>query len=144
MTKYGDPNKCARCGGDIESRANANRVFCHPCGLIRSKESMQRSRERRKQRISEGIKIAPRKPEHLHPRQPIAALSQRCAQSAVRAGIIPPITNETLCADCGGIATEYDHRDYSRPFDVEPVCRSCNLLRGWATDTPSCFFKKAA
>lgn len=34
------------------------------------------------------------------------------------------------CKDCGGRATEYDHRDYSKPLDVEPVCHSCNKLRG--------------
>lgn len=36
------------------------------------------------------------------------------------------------CADCGGAAIEYDHRDYNRPLDVEPVCRRCNLRRGSA------------
>lgn len=34
------------------------------------------------------------------------------------------------CADCGKPATDYDHRDYSKPLDVQPVCRSCNKLRG--------------
>lgn len=34
------------------------------------------------------------------------------------------------CADCGGVATEYDHRDYSRQLDVDPVCRKCNQARG--------------
>lgn len=34
------------------------------------------------------------------------------------------------CADCQESATEYDHRDYGRPLDVEPVCRGCNARRG--------------
>ena len=34
------------------------------------------------------------------------------------------------CADCDRVACDYDHRDYSRPLDVEPVCRSCNSRRG--------------
>lgn len=34
------------------------------------------------------------------------------------------------CADCGVRAEVYDHRDYLRPLDVEPVCRSCNKKRG--------------
>lgn len=25
---------------------------------------------------------------------------------------------------------DYDHRDYTKPLSVEPVCRSCNKLRG--------------
>ena len=36
------------------------------------------------------------------------------------------------CADCGKAASEYDHRDYNKPLDVEPVCRSCNIRRGSA------------
>lgn len=35
-----------------------------------------------------------------------------------------------LCVDCGKTAREYDHRDYNKPLDVQPVCRSCNLKRG--------------
>ena len=34
------------------------------------------------------------------------------------------------CVDCGANATDYDHRDYNKPLDVEPVCRSCNIRRG--------------
>ena len=31
---------------------------------------------------------------------------------------------------CGGMAEQWDHRDYNKPLDVEPVCRSCNMRRG--------------
>lgn len=48
---------------------------------------------------------------------------------AVRSGDLRP-ANEFACKDCGKRATEYDHRDYSKPLDVEPVCHSCNLRRG--------------
>jgi hypothetical protein len=41
-------------------------------------------------------------------------------------------TGEYACVDCGGVALEYDHRDYGRPVEVEPVCRSCNKRRGRA------------
>lgn len=34
------------------------------------------------------------------------------------------------CADCGRGATEYDHRDYTKPLEVEPVCHPCNIRRG--------------
>jgi len=34
------------------------------------------------------------------------------------------------CVDCGARAEVYDHRDYNKPLDVEPVCRSCNTFRG--------------
>jgi uncharacterized OB-fold protein len=39
-----------------------------------------------------------------------------------------PSTQE--CVDCGRTAECYDHRDYGRPLDVEPVCRACNVIRG--------------
>jgi hypothetical protein len=48
---------------------------------------------------------------------------------AVRTGKLARPTTLT-CADCGQPATEYDHRDYSRPLQVEPVCHPCNKRRG--------------
>jgi hypothetical protein len=48
---------------------------------------------------------------------------------AIRAGDIPKPT-DLNCADCGGPARDYDHRDYNKPLEVDPVCRSCNKLRG--------------
>lgn len=49
---------------------------------------------------------------------------------AVRTGKLPRISPHTRCVDCGGRATEYDHRDYSTPLVVEAVCHACNLSRG--------------
>ncbi len=37
------------------------------------------------------------------------------------------------CTDCKKRrAIGYDHRDYSLPLNVEPVCGSCNIKRGAA------------
>jgi hypothetical protein len=60
-------------------------------------------------------------------------------QRAIRAGLVPPITATTACADCGKPATEYDHRDYNKPLDVDPVCHRCNIRRG-----PAVFLKDPA
>lgn len=55
-------------------------------------------------------------------------------QAAIKKGVLPSLkAGEYACTDCGGVALEYDHRDYSRPLDVQPVCRSCNKQRGTAT-----------
>lgn len=43
------------------------------------------------------------------------------------------------CVDCGASAAHYDHRDYGRPLDVEPVCHSCNMRRGAAKRRPWTF-----
>lgn len=50
-------------------------------------------------------------------------------KKAVKDGYLPrPAT--LLCLDCGCPAQVYDHRDYNRPLDVEPVCHACNVKRG--------------
>lgn len=50
---------------------------------------------------------------------------------AVLAGKLPDLRSEVVpCSDCGARANRYDHRNYSRPLDVEPVCHPCNLRRG--------------
>ena len=50
-------------------------------------------------------------------------------QRAIRRGEMPP-ARAYMCVDCGNPATQYDHRDYSKPLHVDPVCRSCNWHRG--------------
>lgn len=35
-----------------------------------------------------------------------------------------------LCVDCGNPAVCYDHRDYGKPLQVDPVCKKCNHHRG--------------
>ena len=42
--------------------------------------------------------------------------------------LVPP--SDFACMDCGTQAQVYDHRDYSRPLDVQPVCLKCNSRRG--------------
>lgn len=48
---------------------------------------------------------------------------------AIARGDLPP-AKTLACADCGKPARDYDHRDYAKPLDVQPVCRSCNKRRG--------------
>ena len=44
-------------------------------------------------------------------------------------GLLPMLDGSVPCVDCGKPAHSYDHRDYEKPLDVEPVCRSCNRRR---------------
>lgn len=75
---------------------------------------------------------------------------QRYAMQMVSAaksrGILPALDGTIACNDCGQPATKYEHRDYARPLDVEPVCGSCNAKRGTASwPTADMFvFKKVA
>lgn len=53
----------------------------------------------------------------------------RLVRAAIRKSELPdPSTLE--CVDCGKPAYCYDHRDYSQPLLVEPVCQGCNIRRG--------------
>lgn len=59
--------------------------------------------------------------------------SHALVQNAIKRGLLPSLkAGNYACVDCGDRALEYDHRDYGRPFDVDPVCRSCNKRRGTA------------
>lgn len=62
---------------------------------------------------------------------------------AVKLGQLPKLDGSIACVDCGGIATDYEHRDYSKPLDVEPVCRSCNKLRGPAKGHESLVLRRS-
>lgn len=48
---------------------------------------------------------------------------------AIQAGELPN-PRSLQCTDCDAPASEYDHRDYSKPLEVDPTCRRCNARRG--------------
>lgn len=60
---------------------------------------------------------------------PVRNLARARLLSAQRRGEMPH-PGTLPCADCARPAQCYDHRDYDRPLDVAPVCRSCNQKRG--------------
>ena len=61
---------------------------------------------------------------------PQAVRAMLAVSEAIFRGQLPMIKNKTKCVDCGETATVYDHRDYAKPLEVEPVCGSCNKNRG--------------
>lgn len=50
---------------------------------------------------------------------------------AVKKGILPHVST-LICVDCGKPAQCYEHRDYNKPLEVVPTCKSCNTRRGSA------------
>lgn len=58
-----------------------------------------------------------------------AQAAYKAVAKAILCGDLPR-ASDCQCADCGLPAMDYDHRDYSKPLEVQPVCRSCNKLRG--------------
>lgn len=53
---------------------------------------------------------------------------------AIRLGELAVLDGSIACVDCGKPAEFYDHRRYSEPLNVEPVCPGCNVRRGPAID----------
>jgi len=53
-------------------------------------------------------------------------------KNAIRRGDLVSLSKEVvLCMDCKkSRAIQYDHRDYSKPLEVVPVCGKCNVKRG--------------
>lgn len=47
---------------------------------------------------------------------------------AIRLGVLMR-ADQFRCVDCDNWAAVWDHRDYHKPFQVEPVCKSCNSRR---------------
>lgn len=41
------------------------------------------------------------------------------------------------CVDCDNPAWCYDHRDYRKPLEVQPICQGCNNRRGAALPLPT-------
>ena len=66
-------------------------------------------------------------------------LRGRAAQkvnTAVKNGTLSHLKKIIIkCTDCPARATVYDHRDYAKPLEVDPVCKSCNIARG--TNAPT-------
>jgi transcriptional regulator with XRE-family HTH domain len=59
----------------------------------------------------------------------ICATAQNITSRLIAQRVIPNLWKQK-CVDCGNKAVFYDHRDYRKPEMVEPVCLSCNCLRG--------------
>lgn len=154
MAKAYTPTPCRICGGVREYKHSH---FCNACSEVKRREydrTIQRCqsddpkhvtwtcaecREIKRQRQREAAQrgAATRSKTHPNWRRPTDQFWQHRAHSAVQAaikrGLLPDLkSGEYACTDCGACAYEYDHRDYGRPLDVQPVCRSCNKRRGTA------------
>lgn len=159
---------CKQCGGSMESRSVKTAMYCMPCSQARAKVRIATPNRRRNftysaVRIEGGWGCVDcRSPVHQYVtkdgrkrRPPVRCdacrnlrnlwsevLSGRsAAQSAVsrakRDGILPSAEGMP-CSDCPRTAECYDHRDYGRPLQVDPVCRSCNSIRGHAKPVNQC------
>lgn len=97
---------CVHCGAAFTTASHVAR-YCEDCRTANARRAQKRvERDRRLMKRAHAL------------------VRNRLAQ-----GLLPSPTL-FVCADCGLPATAYDHRDYTKPLDVEPVCDTCNSLRG--------------
>jgi hypothetical protein len=68
-------------------------------------------------------------------RHRISSLGHMAVSKAVRKGLLPKLDGSIACVDCGVPAAVYDHREYAKPLEVDPVCIRCNVRRGPAKET---------
>lgn len=130
------------CGGDHDWGGAC--LTCERIRRARLVEAAQRGAETRRRN----------NPAYARPTQAELLIWQgiahRAVFRAVKGGLLPSLkSRQYACVDCGGVAIEYDHRDYSRPLEVDPVCHVCNIARGAAKypakqDFPRLKEKKAA
>ena len=106
------------------SRLNKN-GFCRKCGPI-FRVSM--TEMRRRHRVLRRFVGPPTFRQHC---LQLRRITQNAVKRAVTAGTLPNLRLQVIaCRDCGQRATVLEHRDYTRPMDVEPTCGPCNQRRG--------------
>lgn len=112
---------CVDCG--VPNQFHPVTQRCRPCGDKRTKELAKARLER--------IKAGTHRPrvllrDELRDHNNIA---HKLVAAAIRYGFLLPASAHN-CVDCGDPATGYDHRDYNKPLEVQPVCTRCNNHRG--------------
>ena len=93
-------------------------AYVKKCRVRRRRETIAAQKERY---AKNGGKVA-----HVD----MQAMSGTVIGWANRSGWLPVLDGSIKCVDCGNEATCWEHRDYSRPLDVDPICQSCNVRRG--------------
>lgn len=102
--------------------------YCRPCLDAKIAAEVAPTIERRKQmRMKTRRTVAEKR---------LFVAAHRFVAIAIRNGFLDVLDGTQVCVDCGAIATVYEHRDYGRPLDVEPVCRACNGRRGMGAMPP--------
>lgn len=100
---------CRDCGEPVTGRASLTATRCFKCATDPARLESRRQRDKRSLYY---------------------ILAHRYVEVAVRCGDLKKLDGTVACADCRSPAKVYDHRDYTKPLQVDPVCRRCNHKRG--------------
>lgn len=115
---------CERCSGPMFS---CTATVCHDCRRKANSERSALQREKLREIGLLGTKERKPAPNYkIAQRRAIALVSV-----AKNAGKLPRLDGSIICVECKRQpARVYDHRDYSKPLEVEAVCDYCNSRRG--------------
>lgn len=118
----------ANAGALVSVRNEAGEIICADCEKV-----IPRNRTRSGGYVRTGLRCWDCNRQH-YAYMAVATgkqLANYAVHRAIASGVLKPASAHT-CVDCGAKALAWDHRDYNRPLDVEPVCQSCNSVRGKA------------
>lgn len=139
---YGKPRLlyCETCDRSVSAEQNVARHICaspdptvpHFCCAACKEQKAANQRAAGKRAAETRRKRYPNRSVPIDAERFWQQVAMSMVAKAVRKGILPKLDETIACVDCGDVASVYEHRDYSRPLEVVPVCQSCNLLRGTA------------
>ena len=140
---------CIKCGSTDRQKPGPGRKFgnCKVCAKARDKKWYQanlketkarnktwrqNNSDRYRARNEAWAKKNPDKRQAIiktyREANPEKFAAHKAVEKAVRRGDLPRVST-CDCRDCGIQATEYHHEDYSKPLDVEPLCKKCHTKR---------------
>ena len=129
---------CVKCGSTrrAKPRPGTKTGHCIDCANARSKKWEKNNRERVKEvqinykknnlETWKASKIRSTNKERV--KKPVEYKARQIIRAAVTRGDLPRVAT-CDCIDCGIQAVDYHHEDYSKPLEVEPLCRMCHIKR---------------
>jgi len=125
---------CIKCGSTERYKPEPGKKLgkCKACKKARDKAWKKANPEKCRARVKAWKKTNPAKKgahsktyEQNNPEKNAAHLA---VCNAVRRKHLPRVST-CDCVDCGIQAAEYHHKDYSKPLEVEPLCKLCHVKR---------------
>ncbi len=150
--KGGDAWNCATCTPIVRAEASARLNLCGAPGPLHHRwtclQCQRVATDRAKAAARRGVETRRLNNANWGPPRDADRFwrgkAHSMVASAIKRGVLPKLDGSIACVDCGRRAHEYDHRDYGRPLEVEPVCRCCNKARGTAKYPQPQTFKRLA
>lgn len=131
---------CPKCGADKElsefyrdrSRKDGLRCWCKLCASVSHKEWALENKDKTTElykkwsNTKEGKEHIRRSDKKYNDANKDKNKARNDAGYAVRCGKLTP----QPCETCGKLKVQKHHEDYSRPLDVEWLCRKCHRNKG--------------